>query len=89
MTDRLILVDGSDREVGSALKEDCHLGDGKLHRAFSVLLFNSNGELLIQKRASDKITFPAIWANSCCSHPLYRDSERNGVEGAKKLQKGK
>ena len=54
-----------------------------MHRAFSVLLFNLNNKLLIQQRANEKITFPSIWANSCCSHPLYQDGEENGIEGAK------
>ena len=45
------------------------------NRAFSVLLFDKSGRLLLQKRASHKITFPNVWANSCCSHPLYSDEE--------------
>jgi isopentenyl-diphosphate delta-isomerase len=47
------------------------IADGLLHRAFSVFLFNSEGKLLIQQRAGCKITFPLMWANTCCSHPLY------------------
>lgn len=43
----------------------------KLHRAFSVFLFNSEGKLLLQQRAADKITFPNVWTNTCCSHPLF------------------
>lgn len=43
---------------------------GLLHRAFSVFLFNSKKELLLQQRASEKITFPDMWTNTCCSHPL-------------------
>jgi geranylgeranyl diphosphate synthase type I len=46
-----------------------------LHRAFSVLLFDSNNRLLLQKRAGDKVTFPDVWANSCCSHPLNSKEE--------------
>jgi isopentenyl-diphosphate delta-isomerase len=50
---------------------------GLLHRAFSVFLFRpSDGRLLLQKRASEKITFPDMWTNTCCSHPLYIQSER-------------
>uniref|UniRef100_A0A7S3DAD1 isopentenyl-diphosphate Delta-isomerase n=1 Tax=Palpitomonas bilix TaxID=652834 RepID=A0A7S3DAD1_9EUKA len=56
---------------------------GLLHRAFSVFLFNSENKLLLQQRADEKITFPEVWTNTCCSHPLYRDDETNGVEGAK------
>jgi isopentenyl-diphosphate delta-isomerase len=48
---------------------------GMLHRAFSVFLFNKDGELLLQQRAAEKITFPSMWTNTCCSHPLYLDAE--------------
>ena len=49
---------------------------GLLHRAFSVFLFRpSDGRLLLQKRADEKITFPGMWTNTCCSHPLYLRSE--------------
>lgn len=44
---------------------------GLLHRAFSVFLFNADDKLLLQQRASAKITFPSLWTNTCCSHPLY------------------
>ena len=42
-----------------------------LHRAFSVFLFDDRNKLLLQQRASSKITFPSLWTNTCCSHPLY------------------
>jgi isopentenyl-diphosphate delta-isomerase len=48
--------------VGTA----AHLHDGVLHRAFSAFVFNGNNELLVQKRAAEKITFPGLWANTCC-----------------------
>jgi farnesyl-diphosphate farnesyltransferase len=74
--DECILVDENDRIVGHASKKDTHIFSqefprGKLHRAFSVFLFNSEGKLLIQQRALSKITFPGVWTNTCCSHPLY------------------
>ena len=47
-----------------------NIDKGLLHRAFSVFLFNSKKELLLQQRASEKITFPDMWTNTCCSHPL-------------------
>lgn len=65
----LILVDGDDQVIGYDTKAACHDGDGKLHRAFSVFLFNPRGELLLQQRAAGKRLWPGIWANSCCSHP--------------------
>jgi isopentenyl-diphosphate delta-isomerase type 1 len=46
-----------------------------LHRAFSVFLFNTKGEVLMQQRASEKITFPDYWTNTCCSHPLHIETE--------------
>jgi len=68
-SDMLILVDSDDQEVGSSTKEQCHNGDGILHRAFSVFMFNSNGELLLQQRSRKKRLWPMFWSNSCCSHP--------------------
>ena len=73
--DECIAVDWNDNMIGSVSKKDSHifsLNDprGKLHRAFSVFLFNSDGKLLLQQRAKDKITFPGVWTNTCCSHPL-------------------
>src|SRR5436190_15764842 len=47
-----------------------NINQGLLHRAFSVFLFDSNKRLLLQQRASEKITFPDMWTNTCCSHPL-------------------
>ncbi|XP_014477308.1 PREDICTED: isopentenyl-diphosphate Delta-isomerase 1-like [Dinoponera quadriceps] len=74
LEERCILVDDLDRSVGEATKRACHEinmeGDVLLHRAFSVFLFNSKGELLLQKRSKHKITFPDHYTNTCCSHPL-------------------
>ena len=57
---------------------------GMLHRAFSTFLFRpSDGKLLLQKRANEKITFPNLWTNTCCSHPLAIKSELGGEIGAK------
>lgn len=47
-----------------------NIDKGLLHRAFSVFLFNKKGQLLLQQRAAEKITFPNMWTNTCCSHPL-------------------
>jgi isopentenyl-diphosphate delta-isomerase len=70
----LILVDEQDNETGSCEKTDCHLGDGKLHRAFSVFLFNPEGKVLIQQRNENKMLWGGYWANSCCSHPRLGES---------------
>lgn len=68
-TEELILVDEEDRETGYSSKADCHDGEGRLHRAFSVFLFNSGGDLLLQQRAEGKRLWPGFWSNTCCSHP--------------------
>ena len=75
MAEAVIQVTESDEVVGPISKLDSHHGDGVIHRAFSVMLFDSTGRLLLQRRASHKITFPNVWANSCCSHPLYSEEE--------------
>lgn len=74
--DECILVDDKDCIKGHASKYDVHRftsqqPQGQLHRAFSVFLFNSQNQLLLQQRASTKITFPKVWTNTCCSHPLH------------------
>ncbi|XP_010453803.1 PREDICTED: isopentenyl-diphosphate Delta-isomerase I, chloroplastic-like [Camelina sativa] len=78
--DECILVDENDRVVGHDTKYNCHLmekieAENLLHRAFSVFLFNSKYQLLLQQRSKTKVTFPLVWTNTCCSHPLYRESE--------------
>jgi isopentenyl-diphosphate delta-isomerase len=65
----LILVDESDREIGHLSKGQCHDGEGVLHRAFSLFIFNPAGELLLQQRSAEKRLWPLFWSNSCCSHP--------------------
>ena len=73
-SDALILVDAADHRVGQLSKRRCHEGRGVLHRAFSLLIFNGNGELLIQQRAAAKRLWPLYWSNSCCSHPRSGES---------------
>jgi isopentenyl-diphosphate delta-isomerase len=70
----LILVDEADRRLGHLSKEACHEGRGVLHRAFSLLIFNGRGELLVQQRAPSKRLWPLYWSNSCCSHPRIMES---------------
>ena len=68
MEDQVILVDNDDQEVGKVEKMAVH-EKGLLHRAFSVLVFNSKGELLLQQRAKSKYHCGGLWTNTCCSHP--------------------
>ncbi len=75
----LILVDESDREVGHMSKAQCHAGLGVRHRAFSLLIFNVRGELLIQQRAATKHLWPLYWSNSCCSHPRCNEPMESAI----------
>jgi isopentenyl-diphosphate delta-isomerase len=78
-SESLILVDEADREVGHLSKAECHHGRGILHRAFSLLIFNGNGELLLQQRAASKRLWPLYWSNSCCSHPRRAESMETAI----------
>ncbi len=64
----VVLVDENDQEIGQMEKIEVHK-KGKLHRAFSVLIFNSKDELLLQQRTADKYHSGGLWTNTCCSHP--------------------
>ena len=68
MEEFVILVDQDDQEIGKMEKMQAHV-EAKLHRAFSVFIFNSKGELLLQQRAFIKYHTPGLWTNTCCSHP--------------------
>ena len=78
-TEPLILVDSNDRILGSLDKSACHDGAGVLHRAFSLFVLNSDGEVLLQRRQSDKRLWPGYWSNSCCSHPRRGESIADAV----------
>lgn len=69
----VILIDEQDREIGQLEKLEAHKL-GLLHRAFSVILFNSKGEILLQQRAAHKYHSPLLWTNTCCSHPRPNES---------------
>jgi isopentenyl-diphosphate delta-isomerase len=73
-SEALILVDAADRAIGSLSKTQCHDGQGVLHRAFSLLIFNDAGEMLLQQRSPAKRLWPLYWSNSCCSHPRVGES---------------
>ena len=75
MAEAVIQVTERDEVIGPLSKLEAHRGSGLFHRAFSVLLFNSKGDMLLQQRSGDKVTFPHVWANACCSHPLHSAEE--------------
>ena len=66
--ERVIVVDDLNRVLGEGDKLDVHRR-GQLHRAFSIFIFNANGDLLLQRRADTKYHFAGQWSNSCCGHP--------------------
>ena len=68
MKEYVILVDEKDNETGLEEKMKAHEG-GKLHRAFSIFIFNPEGKMLLQKRAESKYHCGGLWTNACCSHP--------------------
>jgi len=78
--DSLILVDEADQGVGHLSKVLCHEGRGILHRAFSLLIFNGSGELLIQQRSASKRLWPFYWSNSCCSHPRRAETMEAAIQ---------
>lgn len=69
----VILVDEQDQAIGKMEKQQAHV-EGVLHRAFSIFIFNSKKELLLQKRASSKYHCGGLWSNTCCSHPRENEA---------------
>ena len=82
MQKNVILVNSEDQKIGLMPKLEAHKR-GILHRAFSVLIFNKKGELLIQQRALNKYHTPGLWSNTCCSHQI--DGETNIEAGKRRL----
>jgi isopentenyl-diphosphate delta-isomerase len=83
METSVVLVDEKGTPVGTAEKLAAHLA-GQLHLAFSVFIFNAEGQLLLQQRASEKYHSAGLWTNTCCSHPY--PGEAVGVAAARRLQ---
>lgn len=83
MEEKVVLITPEDEIIGLMEKQQAH-ENGLLHRAFSVFLFNSKGEMLLQKRASQKYHSPNQWTNACCSHP--RENETYLQAAQRRLQ---
>jgi len=77
--EELILVDENDNPVGFETKLKAHENDGKLHRAFSVFVFDGAGRMLLQRRAKGKYHFAGLWTNACCSHPRKGEALQDAV----------
>src|ERR671932_475281 len=67
--EKIILVDTNDEQIGFETKLKAHENSGKLHRAFSIFIFNDAGKMLLQRRSKKKYHFGGLWTNACCSHP--------------------
>jgi len=88
MIDPMVLhVDENDNVIGIVPKLEAHK-KGLLHRAVSVLLFNSKGEWLLQKRADEKYHSGGLWSNSCCSHPYPQEEVKDAAERRLKEEMG-
>ena len=87
MESDIILVDTDDNQIGTAEKIQTHK-TGLLHRAFSIFVFNSKGELLLQKRAKTKYHTPGLWTNTCCSHPIPGENILENAEQRLKKEMG-
>lgn len=84
----VVLVDKNDNVLGTAAKLETHNSSTPLHRGFSVFLFNKNGKLLLQQRSAKKKTWPMIWSNSCCGHPLLNESSIDAAKRRLKFELG-
>ena len=76
--DKVVLVDADDNALGEMDKLEAH-ELGKLHRAFSVFIFNDKGEMLLQQRAHDKYHGAGLWTNACCSHPGWKENVKESA----------
>jgi len=83
MSTQVILVNENDEEIGVMDKMEAHR-QAKLHRAFSVFIFNNKGEMLLQQRAAHKYHSGGLWTNACCSHPA--PGEATAAAASRRLQ---
>lgn len=85
--EQVILVDTNDQPVGAMEKMAAHR-QGVLHRAFSIMIFNSKGEVLLQRRAQIKYHSGGLWTNACCSHPSPGEDMEAAMQRKLKLEMG-
>jgi isopentenyl-diphosphate delta-isomerase len=87
MIEEVILVDVHDNAIGTMEKLEAHK-KGMLHRAFSILLVNEKGEMLLQQRALEKYHSPGLWTNACCSHPRPNETDLDAANRRLKEELG-
>jgi len=80
MEEYVILVDENDNPIGKEEKVKCHLPNGKLHRAFTALIFNNEGKLLLTKRSEGKMLWPNDWDGTVASHPRESETYSSSAE---------
>ena len=80
MEEFVILVDGNDNPIGKEEKVKCHLPNGKLHRAFTALIFNKEGKLLLTRRSDSKMLWPGEWDGTVASHPREGETYVSSAE---------
>jgi len=76
----VVLVDEKNNQIGTMPKSEVHGQNTPLHRAFSAFIFNSRGQILLQQRSHLKKTWPLVWSNSCCGHPLPNESNTEAAK---------
>ncbi|HUR65987.1 MAG TPA: isopentenyl-diphosphate Delta-isomerase [Chitinophagaceae bacterium] len=87
MITEVVLVDEQDQPLGRMEKMEAHQ-QGKLHRAFSIFIFNRKGEMLLQQRARGKYHSGGLWSNACCGHPLPGEETANAAKRRLKEELG-
>ena len=80
MEEYVILVDENDNPVGKEEKVKCHLPNGKLHRAFTALIYNKEGKLLLTRRSDSKMLWPGYWDGTVASHPRESETYESSAE---------
>ncbi len=84
----LVLCDDDGRPLATKIKSEVHTNDTPLHLAFSIFIFNSKGDVLLQQRAFSKQTWPGVWSNSCCGHQMLHEPPVDGAERRLKYELG-
>lgn len=80
MKEEVVLINENNEVLGTEEKLTVHTGDTKLHRGFSLFLFNSKNELLLQQRSKFKITWPKVWSNTVCGHPMLDETPEHASQ---------